>query len=265
MTTAAPIEERLAASMADAGLEDFEVAVVLGSGLGAFAEALEDARAVPFDELDAMPASAVPGHAGRFVLGTLAGRRVLAQQGRVHLYEGRHPGEVTASVRAFARLGAGTLLLTNAAGCLEREWTVPGLMRLTDHVNLQGRPPLRRGEQGRGRPYDAEVGAALDAAADEAGLELRRGVYAAMLGPAYETPAEIALLASLGAHAVGMSTAAEAAAGWATGLRVGAVSCLSNHAAGIAPAPLSHEEVVAAGARVAEDLVALLRAAVTRV
>jgi len=260
-----PLEERLAAGMKAAGLEDFEVAVVLGSGLGAFAEALEGGRSVGFEEIDGMPQSTVPGHAGRFVLGELDGARVLVQQGRVHLYEGRPPAEVTASVRACARLGCRSLLLTNAAGCLDADWTVPGLMRITDHLNLQGRAPLRRGEQGRGCPYDPELAEALDAAASEVGVELHAGVYAALLGPAYETPAEIRMLAGLGARAGGMSTAAEASAAWAVGLRVGAISCLSNHAAGVSLTPLSHEEVVAAGAQIAGDLVRLLRAAVRRV
>ena len=258
MATTRTLEARLAAGMAGAGLAEFEVMVVLGSGLGAFAESLGGAHAVPFEEVDGMPRSGVPGHAGRFVLGDLAGTRVLAQQGRVHFYEGRHPDEVTASVRAAAALGARTLLLTNAAGCLEAEWAVPGLMRIEDHLNLQGRAPLRRAEQGRGAPYDVEVGAAIDAAAMAIDVPLWRGVYAAMLGPTYETPAEIRMLAKLGAQAVGMSTVAEASAGWATGMRVGAVSCLSNYAAGISTTPLNHEVVVEAGAQVAGDLVQLL-------
>lgn len=262
MTAASSIESRLAAGMAGAGLADFDVLVVLGSGLGAFADSLEGAQAVPFEEVDGMPSSGVPGHAGRFVLGQLGGKRVLAQQGRVHFYEGRHPDEVTASVRAAAQLGARTLLLTNAAGCLEADWAVPGLMRIEDHLNLQSRAPLRRGEQGRGTPYDPEVGAAIDAAASALEVPVQRGVYAAMLGPTYETPAEIRMLERLGAHAVGMSTVAEASAGWATGLRVGAVSCLSNHAAGISATPLNHEEVVEAGAQVAGDLVRVLAATV---
>ena len=137
-------------------------------------------------------------------------------------------------------------------------------MRIEDHLNLQGRAPLRRAEQGRGTPYDAELGAMIDAAAGSIDVSLQRGVYAAMLGPTYETPAEIGMLARLDAHAVGMSTVAEASAGWATGLRVGAVSCLSNYAAGISATPLNHEEVVEAGAQVAGDLVRLLTATIER-
>ena len=264
MTPSTRIEEKIAGSLRAAGCEGAEFAIVLGSGLGAVCERLEGARSLPFSEVEAMPGSTVPGHAGRFLLGHLAGRRILVQEGRVHLYEGRHPREVTASVRAFAELGIENLLLTNAAGCLEPEWPVPSLMRIDDHQNLQGRAPLRRGEQGRGSPYDPSLGAALDAAAKDAGVTLRHGVYAAMLGPAYETPAEIRMLAGLGAQAVGMSTVAEASAGWALGLRVGALSCLSNHAAGIHPGGLRHAEVVAAGDQVAEELAELFEALLRR-
>ena len=262
MATTLPTETRLASRMEAAGLKGFEVAVVLGSGLGAFAEALEDPVSVPFSDLEGMPGSGVPGHAGRFVLGSVGGRRVLVQQGRVHLYEGWHPDQVTASVRALSLLGAHTVLVTNAAGCLEADWSVPGLMLIEDHLNLQGRPPLRRGEEGRGTPYDAEVCACLREAARGCGVTLQGGTYAAMLGPAYETPAEIRMLSGLGAQAVGMSTVAEASAAWAAGLRVGAVSCLSNYAAGISPTPLDHQEVVEAGAEVAGDLIRVLTAAV---
>ncbi|MDA1265641.1 MAG: purine-nucleoside phosphorylase, partial [Planctomycetota bacterium] len=186
-----PLEERLALSLSRSRLEDFEVAVVLGSGLGAFADALADPTCVPFEEVDGMPPSGVPGHAGRFVVGTLGGRRVLVQQGRVHFYEGRNADEVTATMRAYAHLGANVVLLTNAAGCLEPAWELPALMRITDHLNLQGRAPLRRSERGRGKPYDPKTAEALDRAADEVGVKLHCGVYAGMLGPAYETPAEI--------------------------------------------------------------------------
>jgi purine-nucleoside phosphorylase len=262
MATTTGTELRLEAGLRTAGLVGFDIAVVLGSGLGAFAKALEDASSVPFKKVDGMPTSAVPGHGGRFVLGTLGGRRVLVQEGRVHLYEGRSPEEVTTSVRAFARLGCKGLLLTNAAGCLREDWAVPGLMRLSDHLNLQSRPPLRRGEQGRGTPYDAEFGATIDGAAQEAGIALEVGVYAATLGPSYETPAEVRMIGSLGAQAVGMSTVAEASVAWAAGMRVGAISCLSNLAAGLSATPLSHGEVVEAGARMSEDMVRLLTAVV---
>ena len=139
-------EDQLATSMAGAGIEGIEVMLVLGSGLGAMADSLEEARPLPFGDLAGMPRSAVPGHAGRFVVGRLEGVPVLVQQGRVHLYEGWSAEEATRSVRAAAQLGVRSLVLTNAAGGMRPEWQVPSLMRLTDHLNLTGRSPLRPGE-----------------------------------------------------------------------------------------------------------------------
>jgi len=247
----AALDERLAQALAAHGLEGFELAYVLGSGLGAFAEGLEDALEVPFGEVDGMPTSSVPGHAGRFVLGTLAGVRVLAQQGRVHLYEGCNPDQVTASVRAFARLGCRALLLTNAAGGLDPDWSLPCLMRITDHVNLQGSAPLKYSERGHGTPYHPAMGEALVEAAAAADVELKSGVYLGLSGPAYETPAEIGYFARCGIQAVGMSTVAEAAAAHAVGMRVAGLSCITNPGAGLAAGPLSHDEVVEAGAAIA--------------
>jgi purine-nucleoside phosphorylase len=254
----------LADELRASGAEGAQVALVLGSGLGAFADGLSDAETLPYDQLDGMPRSAVPGHAGRLVLGTLGGVRVIVQQGRVHLYEGWSPFEVTRAVRAFARVGVRALVLTNAAGGLRREWPPGTLMRLTDHLDMQRQSPLVAGEGGVGRPYDAELGDALDVAANECGVALERGVYAGMPGPAYETPAEIRMLAELGADAVGMSTVAEACAAHAEGLRTAAVSCITNAAAGISPVPLSHDEVMEAGREAAGRFQTLLAAAVPR-
>lgn len=258
-------DQDLAAELAERGLEGVAAMVVLGSGLGAFAERLEDPLVVPFDELDAMPQSTVPGHAGRFVAGTLDGTRVLVQQGRVHLYEGRGVREVTRSVRAGARLGARTLVLTNAAGGLVPEWTPPRLMRLEDHLNLSGQAPLRRSEIGRGSPYDAAAGAQLDAVASELGIGLERGVYAGLPGPNYETPAEVRLLATMGAHAVGMSTVCEAQVGHACGMAVVGISCISNLGAGLSASALDHDEVLEAGRAIADDFIRLLAAGVPRI
>jgi len=264
MHETATIDKRLAEELASRGMERFELAVVLGSGLGAFAEQLDKINVLSFQDLTAMPASRVPGHAGRFVLGELAGVRVLVQEGRVHLYEGWSSGEVTASVRAYAQLGARTLLLTNASGGLIRGWKPPCLMRIEDHVDLQGHPPLRPGEEGRGTPYDQEAGRALDEAAAEVGIELRRGTYAGVLGPAYETLAEIRMLMGMGVQAVGMSTVAEASVGHAAGLRVAALSAITNPAAGIGELTLDHSAVVAAGNALSGDMCALLAAAIPR-
>ncbi len=249
---------RLAQDLARHGAGEARLAFVLGSGLGSFADRLEDAETIPFEALSEMPRSAVPGHAGTFVLGRVNGVTVLVQKGRVHLYEGWSPFEVTRAVRAFAELGIGRLLLTNAAGCLKPEWNVPGLMRIDDHMARQGSVGLLGDEARRGNPYDRDLGEALDRAAHDEGITLQRGTYVGLLGPNYETPAEIRMFAQAGASAVGMSTVAEASVAHVCGMRVAAVSCLSNLGAGLSPGPLSHTEVVEAGREVAHTFVNLL-------
>ena len=242
-----------------------EVALVLGSGLGAFADTIDDPVIIGFDELPSMPGSTVPGHAGRFVLGHLDGVPVICQQGRVHLYEGWSAEVVTRAVRAFARLGVRALVLTNAAGGLTAGLPVPHLMRITDHLNLQGVTSLLPGEERVCVPYDARVAEALDAASRATGVELRSGVYVGLLGPSYETAAEIRMLQALGAQAVGMSTVLEASSAAVAGIAVGAISCITNPGAGIESAPLDHGEVVEAGQAIAADFARLLRAAVPRI
>lgn len=257
-------EDRIQAALARHGAERARLAIVAGSGLSALADGLDEPRVIPFSEVDGMPASSVPGHAGRFVLGSVEGTPVLVQQGRVHLYEGFAPDVVTASVRAFAALGIQELLLTNAAGSLVQDRALPALMRIDDHLSFQGIGALRRGEEARGCPYDPELGQRLADAAEGEGLELHRGVYAATLGPVYESPAEIRMMRGLGASAVGMSTVAEASAAHVSGVRVAALSCLTNPAAGLAQGPLTHDEVVAAGRAVAERATRLVRRFVAR-
>jgi purine-nucleoside phosphorylase len=254
--------ETLTRSLAAHGAEGAELAFVLGSGLGVLAERLADARAIPYEAIEGMPQSAVPGHSGRLVLGRVGDVRVLVQQGRVHLYEGWEPSDVTRAVRAFAALGCRGLVLTNAAGGLRAEWAPGTLMRIADHINLQGRTPLARGEAGIGTPYDAALGAALEEGAERAGVELVSGVYAGLLGPSYETPAEIRMLRWMGADAVGMSTVGEALAGRAGGMRVAAISCITNHAAGISQRRLTHAEVVEAGRNASDRFCALLERSV---
>ncbi|MBL8863690.1 MAG: purine-nucleoside phosphorylase [Planctomycetes bacterium] len=257
--------ERLADSLRAHGVEGARVALVLGSGLGAFVERVAGSTSIPYDAIDGLPGSAVPGHAGRLVLGEVGGVRVVVQQGRVHLYEGWSAHEVTRAIRAFARCGLRAVVLTNAAGGLRRAWTPPTLMRITDHVNLQGRTPLLPGEGAAANPYDEALGRALDDAAHARRLRLEHGVYAGVLGPSYETPAEIRWLSSFGADAVGMSTVCEAQAARAAGLRVAAVSCITNLAAGIAPGPLSHEEVMEVGRQASQRFCELLEEALPRI
>jgi purine-nucleoside phosphorylase len=239
--------EQLAESLRSHGVGAPRIAFVLGSGLGAFAERIEKARSIPYEQIEAMPSTSVPGHAGRLVVGEIAGAEVVAQQGRAHLYEGWTVDEVTRAVRALARLGCTTFVMTNAAGGIRLDRPPGTLMAIRDHLNFQWRTPLGRDEAGFGCPYDAGLLRELDAAANELDIVLASGVYAGLPGPSYETPAEIAMLARFGADAVGMSTVAEVLAARASGARVAGVSLITNYAAGITGEPLSHAEVVAAG------------------
>jgi len=242
--------------------------LVLGSGLGAFADTLDGAVSIPYGEVPHFPLSSVVGHAGRLVLGDVGGIPVVAMQGRVHAYEGYSADEVVFPIRLLARLGARAIVLTNAAGCVNPAWQAGDLMRMTDHLNMSGRNPLVGPNDSRlgprfpdlSRTYSRELGAVLDTVAARLGVALRSGVYACMLGPSYESPAEIRMLRVLGADAVGMSTVPEAIAAAHMGVPVVGISCLTNMAAGILDQPLSHEEVTETANRVRDAFVALLAA-----
>jgi inosine/guanosine/xanthosine phosphorylase family protein len=242
------------------GVDRARIAFVLGSGLGAFADRVENAKVISYDEIDAMPKSTVPGHAGELVLGDIAGVPVVLQKGRVHLYEGQDVRAVTRCVRAFAALGIPNLLLTNAAGGIEPDWEVPTLMHIKDHINMQGDAPLKREEAEFGNPYDAELGAIVQQAAEESGVPIRSGTYFGVPGPSYETPAEVNMMRWSGASAIGMSTVQEASAARAAGMRVAAISTITNPAAGISKTPLNHAEVVEAGRLISERFCKLLEA-----
>jgi len=259
-----PELETLVSALRAHGVEDLELAFVLGSGLGAFAARLEEAHRIPFAELEGMPRGAVAGHLGELALGRIAGVRVLAQIGRAHLYEGWSARALARPVRAYAALGCRGVVLTNAAGGLRSGWPAGTLVQLADHVNLQGRTPLRRDEAGFDSPYDARLGLALETGAREAGARLERGVYAGLFGPSYETPAEVRLLARLGADVVGMSTVVEAVAARATGMRVAGLSLVANLAAGLSGRALAHEDVLAAGEEHSARLCDVLERAVPR-
>lgn len=252
---------RLAASLAKNGLEHVETAFVLGSGLGVFADRIQNRRVIAYDEIDGMPKSSVPGHAGKLVIGEIGGVRVVAQQGRVHLYEGWSADDVTRCVRAFARCGVQRIVLTNAAGGLHKDWPPGTLMRIKDHINLQSTSPLAPNEVAGGSPWDVELGSVIDHVAKLRRIPLVRGVYAGLLGPTYETPAEIRMLAWVGADAVGMSTVAEALAARASGMKVAGISCITNYAAGITSDVPNHEEVIEVGKRAAQSFSDLLEAA----
>lgn len=230
-----------------------KVGVVLGSGLGAFADTLADLIKLPYAELPHLPASRVVGHAGNLCFGKVGAGAidVVCMQGRVHLYEGHGIASVVHGVRTMAKLGVKAVLLTNAAGGVEPSWAAGDLMLVEDHLNLMGVTPLLgRNEDALGprfpdmsHAYDPELRAALRSVAAEAKITLREGVYAGLLGPSYETPAEVRMLRGLGAHAVGMSTVPEVIALRHMGVRVGALSCITNLAAGITKAVLDHKEV----------------------
>ncbi|MEQ1892805.1 MAG: purine-nucleoside phosphorylase [Planctomycetota bacterium] len=248
----------LARELAERGAGGRALAIVLGSGLGEVVDALQEPSVIAAEELEHLPRPRVAGHAGRIVLGKLGALPVLVQSGRVHLYEGRGAFEVTRAMRAYAELGVRAVLLTNASGGLVPEWAPGTLVCLTDHLNFQGKSALFSGEGGRTSPYDVALAAELVEAAREARVELQRGTYAAMLGPSYETPAEIRALRSFGAQVVGMSTVAEACAAHAAGLRVVALSCIANPAAGLGVEPLRHADVLAVMRRSAGKLRILL-------
>lgn len=270
MSTVPDIQE--AARVLGARLAQRPVAtLVLGSGLGYLADAVEQPVSVPFEELRGFPAAGVAGHAGRFVAGLLGGRHVLVQAGRYHVYEGHALEVVAAPVRLSAALGVDTLLLTNASGGVDPALEPGDLVLLEDHLNLMLRSPLI-GATADGetrfpdmtRPYDPVLAEAASAAAAEAGIPLRRGVYAALTGPSFETAAEIRMLRILGADVVGMSTVPEVIVARARGMRCMAVSMVTNKGTGLSTTPLSHADVAAVGREAGRRVGAILEGVVRR-
>jgi purine-nucleoside phosphorylase len=249
-----------------------DVAIVLGSGLGDFATSLLDAVTSPYRDIPNWPASAVVGHAGQLVVGTVAGRRVAALCGRAHYYEGHDLGTVTFATRALGLLGVKLLILTNAAGGINIDFKPGTLMLIEDHINLMANNPLVGPNDERFGPrfpdlsevYSKRLRQLAREAAREAGVPLARGVYVALLGPSYETPAEIRFLRTIGADAVGMSTVPEAIAARHMGLEVLGISCITNAAAGVLPQPLVHDEVMEVARRVRGQFSAVLEAIVAR-
>lgn len=233
-----------------------EVGIVLGSGLGGLADDLVDPVAIPFSDLPGWPAATAPGHVGRLLLGFLGGRPLVMLQGRFHLYEGNDPGLVVQPVLLFARLGARVVILTNAAGGLDPSFGPGTLMVMSDHINLTGRSPLmgpNADELGPRFPdltdaWSPRLRARLHRAAAAENESLEEGVYVGLTGPNYETPTEVRMLAAFGGHAVGMSTVLECIAARWVGLEVCGVSLVTNAGAGYTGEPLSHEEVLEAGA-----------------
>ena len=241
-------------------------AVVLGSGLGDFAGTLSDAVSIPYGQLPHWPVSRVIGHEGRLVVGRVKGRTIAALAGRVHAYEGHDLRTVTFSIRVLGLLGVKTLILTNAAGGINTSFASGALMVIDDHINLTGTNPLVGPNDDRFGPrfpdmtevYSSRLRGIADRAGAAIGLTLSHGVYAALLGPSYETPAEIRYLRTIGADAVGMSTAVEAIAARHMRIEVLGISCISNMAAGVLPQPLDHNEVLETTRRVRDRFMALL-------
>jgi purine-nucleoside phosphorylase len=240
-----------------------EIAVVLGSGLKSLGEEPARERVIPYRDVAELPRSGVKGHAGRFVLGEIGKRRVIFAQGRVHLYEGFSAEEVTAGVRFLARAGVARLILTNAAGSANASFSPGAWMMIADHLNLTGTSPLSGGNNfiDMTNAYSPAWREKFRAAARAQNLVLHEGVYAGVRGPQYETPAEVKMLRSLGADAIGMSTVCETIAARAAGLEVAGFSCLTNWAAGMDRAALTHDDVLATGAAAAKTLRQLLETA----
>ena len=249
------------------------IALILGSGLGGFANDFEESVSIPYEEITGFPRSTAEGHAGRLVIGKVDQVSVVAMQGRVHFYEGYTLEQVTFPIRVFHLLGIKTLIVTNAAGGVNVQLTQGALMVLSDHLNLMGDNPLRGPNDSRFGPrfpdmttaYSPDLQEIVIEEARALEIEVRRGVYAALSGPSYETPSEIHMLRNLGADAVGMSTVPEVIVARQMDMEVLGISCITNLAAGITDEPINHEDVMATGDRVRETFTSLMRRVVARV
>jgi purine-nucleoside phosphorylase len=249
-----------------------QVAIVLGSGLGDFADTLGDAVVTPYTELPHWPVSRIIGHAGRLVVGNVAGKRIAALSGRVHFYEGHDLATVAFATRVMARVGVKQLILTNAAGGINTSFAQGALMIIDDHINMLGSNPLfgpnddRFGQRfpDMSEVYSRRMRGIADEAAQATGVAVSHGVYVAVHGPSYETPAEIRAFRTMGADAVGMSTVPEAIAARHMGVEVLGISCITNMAAGVLPQPLDHNEVMETARRVRGSFIALLEGIIER-
>ncbi len=248
------------------------IGVVLGSGLGDFANSLAESLSLPYEDLPHWPASKIIGHEGRLVIGKARGRTIAALSGRSHAYEGHEPSTVAFAIRVLGVLGIKTVILTNAAGGVNTNFAQGALMVIDDHINLTGSNPLVGANDDRFGPrfpdmtevYSPRLRLLADEVGRAAGHTLPHGVYAALLGPSYETPAEIRYLRTIGADAVGMSTVPEAIAARHMGMEVLGISCITNMAAGVLPKPLDHSEVMETARRVRGQFIALLEGIIAR-
>jgi len=250
-----------------------QIGLVLGTGLGSFADSLTDSTRIPFSEIPAFPCSTAIGHAGQMVIGKSGAVPVAVMQGRVHLYEGYSAQQVAFPLRVFGRMGIRSVILTNAAGGINLNYQQGALVLIRDHINLQGANPLVGPNDDRfgvrfpdmTHAYAKDYRALAKEEAAKLGMTLHEGVYAALLGPSYETPAEINYLRIIGADLVGMSTVFEVIAARHMAIKVLAISCVTNMAAGIVDQPLSHQEVMETGERVKTTFESLLRAVLPRI
>jgi purine-nucleoside phosphorylase len=264
--------DEAAASLAKVLAPVPDVAVILGSGLGDFANALSGPRGLAYGQIPHWPVSKVVGHAGRLVAGGVGDRRILALSGRSHFYEGYPMDVVTFATRVLGRLGVKTLIVTNAAGGINRRFSTGALMVIDDHINFMGTNPLVGPNDGRfglrfpdmSEVYSPRLRALAADVAQQMGLALEHGVYVAVHGPSYETPAEIRAFRTLGADAVGMSTVPEAIVARHMGIEVLGLSCITNMAAGVLPQPLVHDEVMETARRVRGGFIALLEGIIGR-
>lgn len=250
-----------------------EIGLILGSGLGVLAEEISNPKAIPYHEIPHFPSSTVEGHKGQLVIGQLRGKNVVAMQGRFHFYEGYSLDAVTFPVRVMAAIGVKKIIVTNAAGGVNTSFEPGDLMLIEDHLNLTGRNPLIGGNDNRlgvrfpdmSEAYSKELISIAEQVAKEQGIPLKRGVYAGLTGPSYETPAEIRMLRTLGADAVGMSTVPEVIVARHGGMTVLGISCISNMAAGILPQPLTHDEVMETADKVKEKFLGLVQGIIERI
>jgi len=250
-----------------------EIGLILGSGLGVMADEMENPIVISYDQIPHFPVSTVEGHASELVVGTIAGRKAVVMKGRFHLYEGYDVMHVTFPIRVMKELGVHTLLVTNAAGGINTAYEPGNLMLIRDHINFMFRNPLigpHEGELGVRFPdmseaYSAKLRGVAKEVAAEQGIAVREGIYIGLLGPSYETPAEIRMMRTLGADAVGMSTVPEVIVARHAGLQVLGISCISNMAAGILDQPLSHAEVMDTAERVKDQFIRLVKGIMSRV
>jgi purine-nucleoside phosphorylase len=266
------VEEAAARVRALCGRSLPEIAIVLGSGLGDFADTLQDCVVTPYTALPHWATSGVVGHAGRLVVGTVQGKRIAALSGRVHFYEGHDMATVVFATRVMARLGVEQMILTNAAGGINTGFAQGGLMIIDDHINMMGSNPLMGRNDDRlgvrfpdmSEVYSRRLRQVADDAARARGIAVTHGVYVAVHGPSYETPAEIRYFRTIGADAVGMSTVPEAIAARHMGMEVLGISCITNMAAGVLPQPLVHDEVMETARRVRGSFISLLEGIIER-